>query len=156
MWSPIDEDYTKHIGKMVRINYEGDYYRYNEPEIRPIWSSPSYGSQFNNDFDIIQGEGRGLIEGKLIHIKEYLARKLFSEPEEKLYAIKIIDNKNREIKMGYPLLGEMGKFNVIIKNIYEQVTTRERNTVVNKICEKYLVDDLSNIINQYIDTYIQI
>jgi len=154
MWSPIDEDYTKHIGKMVRINYEGDYYKYNGHKYDLYGGSPSYGSEFMNKFDIIQGEERGVVEGKLIHIKEYLARKHFSG-EEKLYAIKIIDNKNREIKMGYPLVG-MWKVNVIIKNIYDQVETRERNTVVNKICEKYLLDDLSNIINQYVDTYIKI
>ena len=152
MWSPIDEDYTKHIGKMVRINYEGDY-NYYPPNTR----LDKYDLRNENGFAIIPYESHGVIEGKLIHIKEFLVRELYEKEMKKKYAIKIIDNKNREIKIQYPLRFWHAKdVNVIIKKIsIREVDEKleEINNVVNKICEKYLVDDLSNVINQYVDIY---
>lgn len=152
MWCPKDEDYTKHIGKMVRINYEGDY-NYYPPNTR----LDKYDLRNRNGFPIIPYESHGVIEGKLIHIEEFLVRELYEKEMKKKYAIKIIDNKNREIKIQYPLRYFHAKdVNVIIKKIsIREVDEKleEINNVVNKICEKYLVDDLSNVINQYVDIY---
>jgi len=111
MWSPIDEDYTKHIGKMVRINYENDYYYNNNDDKDHLRRN-------KNGFPIIPYESHGVIEGKLIHIEEYLTRELYEkELKHKKYAIKIIDNKNREIKMQYPIGFGPSQLNVTIKNI---------------------------------------
>ena len=108
MWFPKDEDYTKHIGKMVRINYENDnYYSYHDKDHL----------RNKNGFPIIQYESHGVIEGKLIDIEEYLTRELHEKEMKKQYAIKIIDNKNRQIKMQYPLGFASNELNVTIKNI---------------------------------------
>ena len=78
MWCPKDEDYTKYIGKMVRINYEDDYYYYP-----PNTRLDKDDLRNKNGFPIIPYESHGVIEGKLIHIKEYLTRELYEKEMKK-------------------------------------------------------------------------
>jgi len=87
------------------------------------------------------------IEGELIYI-------LKCESRQNAYSIQILNNDNKYTKITC--------INNIIKKIKVSTSTIEvdiiklNKNILYNICKKYLVDDVGNIINQYVGEYIEI
>ena len=79
------------------------------------------------------------VEGELIYIWECKTRPYS-------YSVQILDNINKYTRHTCT--------NDIIKKIEIEMFEVSKN--VHKLCKQYLVQDLSNEINQYVDNYIEI
>lgn len=79
------------------------------------------------------------VEGELIYIWE-------SKTRQNAYSVQILDNINKFTKHTCT--------NDIIKKI--EIEMFEINDNVNKLCQQYLVEDLSSEINNYVNNYIEI
>lgn len=79
------------------------------------------------------------VEGELIYI-------LKSETMKYTYSVQILDNDNKYTKHTCT--------NDIIKKIEIEMFEVDEN--INELCKQYLVQDLGDEINKYVDNYIEI
>ena len=79
------------------------------------------------------------VEGMLIYIWESKTRK-------DSYSVQILDNDNKFTR--HTCTSD------IIKKI--EIEMFEIDDNVNLLCEKYLVDDVGSVINQYVNNYVEI
>ena len=81
------------------------------------------------------------VEGELIYICQCKNRKY-------AYSIQILDNDNKYTKHTCT--------NDIIKKIEIEIEKFEIDENVHQLCKQYLAQDMGNVINKYLDNYIEI